>query len=300
MQNILQAMDKETVPKALAMIVGQVGASYRPLGATMAIYEDGRHLGHVSSGCIEADIVAHALEANEMRTLTYGQGSPYLDLKLPCGGGMDILILPDPDVGVLNAAHSQLAARQPTALAVDTSTGALSLASTTQTGMNGSEFTLAMAPARKFFVFGNGHEAQAFAELVDGAGYPIELYSTNQDTLDDCRIPAKRQHHLVATKIPDPNLIDEWSSVTLFFHEHDLEEQILRDALGTPAFYIGAQGSMTTHMARLDGLRSHGVPDEDLARIRGPIGLIPKVRDPQTLAISVLAEIHKVALETDT
>lgn len=300
MQNILQAMDKNKVPKALAVIVNQVGASYRPLGAMMAIYEDGKHLGHVSSGCIEADIVAHALNSSKTQTLAYGQGSPFLDLKLPCGGGMNIMILQEPDPEVLSAVHQQLEARNPTALAIDTNTGMLSLGGGSKTGVDGSVFTIAMEPALKFFVFGNGHEAQAFAELVEGAGYPIELYSTNQDTLDDCRIEVSRQHHLVNPKIKEPELIDEWSSITLFFHEHDLEEQILRDALSTPAFYIGAQGSMTTHSARVENLRSLGETEESTRRIHGPIGLIPKVRDPQTLAISVLAEIHKVALETKT
>ena len=40
-----------------------------------------------------------------------------------------------------------------------------------------------------------------------------------------------------------------------------------------------------------------GVPDAQIARCRGPIGLIPQVRDPQTLAVSVLAEILTVARE---
>ncbi|MEM7243078.1 MAG: XdhC family protein [Pseudomonadota bacterium] len=284
-------------PKALAVIVGQEGAAYRPLGAMMAIYEDGRHSGHVSSGCIEADIVARALDAEQIETFRYGQGSPFMDLTLPCGGGMDILILPDPDMDVLMAAHENLLARIPTTLSIQTGTGALALSDTTQTQLADGVFSLAMQPAMKFFVFGNGHEAQSFAELVDGAGYPLELYSTNRDTLEDCKIPVAQQHHLVSPKIPDPSAIDAWSCIVLFFHEHDLEDQILRDALSTPAFYIGAQGSFTTHVARLEVLRAAGEPEDALARIHGPIGLIPKVRDPQMLAISVLAEIHKVALE---
>ena len=295
--NIVESIGQGHTPKALAIIVGQEGAAYRPLGAMMAIYDDGRHLGHVSSGCIEADIVARALQADQIETLRYGKGSRFMDLTLPCGGGMDILILPDPDQEVLAQAHARLEARQPTSLVLNVETGGLSLSANGETGMKDGQFTLAMQPALKFYVFGNGHEAQSFAELVAGAGYPLELYSTNHDTLEDCKIPDAQRHHILSPKIPDPGQIDAWSSVVLFFHEHDLEEQILRDALGTPAFYIGAQGSFTTHMARLDGLRATGVEEGALARIHGPIGLIPKVRDPQTLAISVLAEIHKVALE---
>lgn len=299
MQNILQSMQIENAPKALALIVRQVGSGYRPLGAMMAIYADGRHLGHVSSGCIEADIVSHALSTTEPKTLRYGQGSPFLDLKLPCGGGMDILILPDPDIAVLTRAKERLQARKPAAIAVNVETGEIALSTVAQTGMDGDSFVLAMEPELKFFVYGNGHEAQSFAELAEGARYPIELFSTNLDTLSNSKIPQEKQHHMVSPKIANPSAIDQWSAVVLFFHEHDLEEQILIDALSTPAFYIGAQGSLTTHLARIEGLRAKGISDENAGRVHGPIGLIPKVRDPQTLAISVLAEIHKVALESN-
>ena len=36
-----------------------------------------------------------------------------------------------------------------------------------------------------------------------------------------------------------------------------------------------------------------GATHEELQRVKGPIGLIPSVRDPKTLAVSVLAEVLK-------
>jgi len=39
-----------------------------------------------------------------------------------------------------------------------------------------------------------------------------------------------------------------------------------------------------------------GVSDDDLQRLHGPVGLIPSVKDPATLAISVLAEIVDKAM----
>jgi xanthine dehydrogenase accessory factor len=38
-----------------------------------------------------------------------------------------------------------------------------------------------------------------------------------------------------------------------------------------------------------------GIDGDSLARLRGPIGLLPSVRDARTLAISVLAEVLAVA-----
>ena len=84
---------------------------------------------------------------------------------------------------------------------------------------------------------------------------------------------------------------DPWTAVTLFYHDHDREPPVLARALASPAFYVGAQGSLRSHRARVQALREMGVADPDIARLRGPIGLIPSARDPQVLAVSVLAEI---------
>jgi xanthine dehydrogenase accessory factor len=54
----------------------------------MAVCADGRHLGSFSGGCIEAAIVAEALDClKAARQVRCGVGSPYIDVRLPCGGG---------------------------------------------------------------------------------------------------------------------------------------------------------------------------------------------------------------------
>jgi xanthine/CO dehydrogenase XdhC/CoxF family maturation factor len=72
---------------------------------------------------------------------------------------------------------------------------------------------------------------------------------------------------------------------------HDWEPPILIEALKTPAFYIGAQGSQRARDTRFAALRKMHVTSDDLIRLRGPIGMIASARDPRTLAISVLAEV---------
>ncbi len=65
----------------------------------------------------------------------------------------------------------------------------------------------------------------------------------------------------------------------------------MRQLLDSDAFYIGAQGSHMARMERDQALREMGVADHKISQINGPIGLIPSVRDPRSLAVSVLAEI---------
>jgi xanthine dehydrogenase accessory factor len=43
-------------------------------------------------------------------------------------------------------------------------------------------------------------------------------------------------------------------------------------------------------------LEGMGVPRDRIARLRGPVGLIPSARDAGTLAVSVLAEVLATAM----
>src|SRR5690349_14277087 len=82
---------------ALVTITGLTGSSSRPVGTLMGVAEDGRFAGSFSGGCIEAAVVAEAMEAirdGRPRQVRYGAGSPYIDIRLPCGGGVDLLFLP--------------------------------------------------------------------------------------------------------------------------------------------------------------------------------------------------------------
>jgi len=65
------------------------------------VFAEGLVSGYFSGGCVEADIADHAhacLADGQSRRLVYGQGSPWPDIQLLCGAGIEIFlerILPD-------------------------------------------------------------------------------------------------------------------------------------------------------------------------------------------------------------
>lgn len=289
----LEALTAARGEGVLAIITGVEGPSYRPVGAAMAFLADGRRVGSLSSGCIEADLNHHAqmaLAGGGCSTLRYGKGSPFFDIRLPCGGGLDILLVPRPPVPLLSRTLDLRRERQPHALAFDPVQGFSHISKSRPTGSEGGLFYAAIRPETRFLIFGKGPETLVFAALVHLAHYPCLVLSHDEETLEQAAmaaIPSRSIGH----DMPSDIAADRWTAAVLFYHDHEREPPILSRLLRTDAFYVGAQGSRAARDKRLATLRDAGVCDADLARLRGPIGLIPSTREPRMLAISVLAEI---------
>ena len=149
----------------LAVIANTEGPSYRPVGAVMAFLSENRRLGSLSSGCIEGDLALHAAEAlqdGQSKRILYGQGSPFMDIQLPCGGGLEILLVPNPDAMVLGNLVETLDARRPCSLSVD-GQGRLASFERSQQPEDHESFTVRYEPELQFLVFGKGPEANTFA-----------------------------------------------------------------------------------------------------------------------------------------
>ena len=81
------------------------------------------------------------------------------------------------------------------------------------------------------------------------------------------------------------------SFVVLLTHDPKLDDPALKVALPSPARYVGALGSPTTHAKRLARLREEGMPEQLLARLHAPIGLKLGASTPEEIAVSIIAEV---------
>lgn len=294
----LDALAATDAPSVLAIITETQGPSYRSIGSVMAFLPDDRRVGSLSSGCIESDLAIHAraaLEDDQPKTIRYGQGSPYIDIQLPCGGGLEIVLVPRPDRSVLNHLIDTLASRRPVYLCVHRETGAIESFDEIELSAATERLVVRYEPELRFFIFGKGPEANTFAELSHAIGYQSLLLSPDSDTLHKAGTSLCPTEQLVESRIPATVQLDAWSAVVLFFHDHDWEPPIIAQALDSDAFYVGAQGSLRARDARIAELMVMGVDGPKLDRVRGPIGLVPSARDPRTLAVSVMAEVLAAA-----
>jgi len=83
---------------ALATVVKTWGSSPRPLGAKMAVSSSRQMVGSVSGGCVEAAVVAEALDViatGVPRLVTYGvDDETAWGVGLSCGGSLEVFIEP--------------------------------------------------------------------------------------------------------------------------------------------------------------------------------------------------------------
>ncbi|MFF8093551.1 XdhC family protein [Streptomyces sp. NPDC016675] len=74
-------------------------------------------------------------------------------------------------------------------------------------------------------------------------------------------------------------------------HDAKFDVPLLTEALRTPVAYVGAMGSRRTHEDRDRRLREAGLTEQELSRLRSPIGLDLGARTPEETALSIAAEI---------
>ena len=287
-------------PVALITIVGLDGPFSRPLGAQLAVAGDKRFVGSISGGCLEQALTEEsllAMAAGENRVVRYGRGSPYMDVRLPCGGGIDLHIDVSPNLQVLQGAIALGRERRSFALGFGPQAKRSDLRLLQdENDAKSNEFVRAFEPKLRLVLAGRGWEIVAMSQLAQTADVDLVVASQESATLEFCRPYADR---LVALTVPanPPELpFDAHTAVACLFHEHEWEAPLLLDALRSPAFYVGALGSRQTHDRRIETLRALGAGAEDIARLKGPIGLFAS-RDPRSLAISALAEIVKLRTE---
>lgn len=290
---------------AVLVTVGAVeGSSMRNPGTIMGVAADGSFEGSLSGGCIENAVVAEALDtlkAGEPRVVRFGAGSPYLDIKLPCGGGLDLHFCPlDHDREVPGLCLGAIRGRTPFSIHV---------------GPDGEEHVRGWQPTRFDAETGTGvfgHWPSPQLQII-GHGAGVESLArfgrlmgcwTRVLTPDE-RIKASLKEDFIGADIlkrrTQTDLLesDPWSAFIFLFHDHDWEIELMERALSLPHFYLGAMGGRKAHTFRCEALAERGVAQEKLDTIKAPIGVFHSSRDPQTLALSTLAQVVKAYQDTD-
>ncbi|WP_299289029.1 XdhC/CoxI family protein [uncultured Tateyamaria sp.] len=293
---------------AIATVIETWGSAPRRAGAQMVVSGAGDMMGSVSGGCVEGAVVVEAMDALEdgaPRLLEYGvsDGDAFA-VGLACGGTIKVLVEP---VGaampeqMLQDLVASRAARTPVAYVVDLDTWARRLdtsghdsrfaADRTGVDEDGRTFVAIHNPPLRLAVVGAVHIAQALVAMARMAGYDPVVIDPREAFGSAARFPGER----VIDDWPDEALaevgLDTRTALVLLTHDPKLDDPALHLALNSGAFYIGALGSRRTHAKRVERLEDAGFAPEQVARIKGPVGLNIGAASPAEIAVSILAQM---------
>jgi xanthine dehydrogenase accessory factor len=153
-------------------------------------------------------------------------------------------------------------------------------------------FIESFRPPPRMLVFGAIDYAAAVARIGKFLGYRVtvcdarEVFATPQRFPDADEVVVEWPHRYL-----DSITTDDRTVVCVLTHDPKFDVPLLEVALRRPAAYVGAMGSRRTHEDRLRRLRERGMTEEELARLRSPIGLDLGARTPEETAVSVAAEL---------
>lgn len=153
-------------------------------------------------------------------------------------------------------------------------------------------FLHSFAPPPRMLVFGAIDYAAAVARIGDFLGYRVTVCDARPVFATPKRFPAGVD---VVVDWPHRYLrgttTDARTVICVLTHDPKFDVPLLEEALRRPAAYIGAMGSRRTHDDRMKRLVDAGLSDDELSRLRSPVGLDLGARTPEEVAVSVAAEI---------
>jgi len=279
-------------PAGLATIISLGDGGPRPVGTQMVFGTNSR-AGFLSGGCIEADVEAHAkacIADGRARRLVYGEGSPWPDIRLLCGARIEILVERiAPDDAAARTLLDLARARVPAAWISDGERRLCAPLSDTAPAWPGA-FARRFDPPPRLVVFGGDPTALAVASLGAQSGFSTTLVRPKGPTTPPPLAGVAYRRDDVAGAVAAIGL-DAWTAVAICGHDETVDHQALLAALPSAAPYVGLLGARRRLGARLDRLRADGVTEQDLQKLRAPIGLDLGGKAPFEVAVAVIGEI---------
>ncbi|WP_371364502.1 XdhC family protein [Pseudomonas sp. QL9] len=290
----------------LCTVLFTYGSAPRAPGSLLAVNGQGQWVGSLSGGCVEDDFlerVAVGEFADPVRVVRYGEGDERSNIRLPCGGILDVLVenlAADCDVQAhLRELESALLGQRRLLREVNLETGARRLSDDHDHGprveRDQAHVQLRVGAAQRLLLAGYSSVAHFCAEFGKGLGFEVILCDPREEALEGVVLDGiEIRRELPSIFIANGGCHADTAVVALT-HDPKIDDLAMLEAVRTEAFYIGVMGSRTTSAKRMERLqRIGGLGEAELARIHAPIGLNLGSKTPAEIALAVLADILRV------
>jgi xanthine dehydrogenase accessory factor len=147
-------------------------------------------------------------------------------------------------------------------------------------------------PSPTLLVVGAGHVAMPLVTLAKVLGFRTVVVDGRPRLATRERFPEADELVVgipseIARRVPALPT----TAVVLVAHDYKYDLPVLRQVLASPVGYVGLLGSRRRGDAIVKLLREEGIAEEQLVRIRVPIGLDLGARSAAEIALAVVAEI---------
>lgn len=153
-------------------------------------------------------------------------------------------------------------------------------------------FVDVIIPNSRLVIVGAVHIAAALCEMATLSGFEVTVIDPRPALNNRERFPKAKALRVGWPEDELPQLrLDDNTYIAILTHDEKFDDPTILYALPLPLRYVGAIGSKKTQALRRERLQAAGLSQEQIARLRGPIGLDIGAQTPEEIAVAILSEM---------
>jgi xanthine dehydrogenase accessory factor len=295
---LAKAVEWAGTTMALATVIETWRSAPCPVGTHMLVHADGAFVGSVSGGCVEGDVLYVAAEIiagapATVRRYGVADGAAW-EVGLPCGGNIAVLIQPVSVAGFAPGLFERIIAANANGDTLRIGTDLTSGVSDVVAQRSEDQFLNVYAPPKRLLIVGAVEIAAALSGIAQQLGFAVTVIDPRARFLTEERFPGVTRDDRWPDEAVTALKPDSRTAIVTLSHDIKIDDPALVAALASPAAYIAALGSKSSHAARLERLRALGITDEQLMRIEGPAGIAVNAISAPEIALSIAAGMVRV------
>ncbi len=152
-------------------------------------------------------------------------------------------------------------------------------------------FLEVLEPAPRLYLFGAGYIARPLAALAAGCGFEVTVVDGRAEwavpeRFPDCKVVAQAPEDFLRAL---PTSAGDYAVVVT--HDHALDQCLVQELLRRPLKFVGMIGSVPKQRKFALRLRARGFSDEQIGRLRTPLGMPIGADTPEEIAVSAMGEL---------
>jgi len=153
-----------------------------------------------------------------------------------------------------------------------------------------------LRPPVQILILGAGADAVPLATIAHDIGWQVRIYDHRPAFLTADRFPAADALIMLDRDADAVLNTDNLTAIVAMNHNYDRDKALIATSLTTDAFYLGALGPKKRTEQILDELSKNGrlFEPSQVEKLRSPAGVDIGGDSPETIAISIVAEIQAI------